>query len=76
MTGEVSKEDFRELDGDVVQMGREIAGMKVEITQLKAAILLLVSKEEFLPVKVITYGLVAGALGAVVTNLMRLAFGH
>lgn len=66
----VGKQEFRDLDREVGQMGREVATLKTQIMHLNGTIAQLVTKAEFLPVKVIVYGLAAGTMGAVMTAVI------
>lgn len=67
---EVSKDDFRDLDREVGQIGNDVVGLKVEVKNMADNIEKLVSKAEFFPVKVIVYGLAAGSMGAVLTAII------
>lgn len=66
----VNKDDFRELDRDVGRIGNDVTALKVEVHNLNRSIAELVSKAEFVPVKLIAYGLAAGSMGAVLTAIV------
>lgn len=66
----VSKEEFRDMDKEVGNIGNDVAGLKVEVKNMSKNIEMLVSKAEFFPVKVIVYGLAAGSMGAVLTAVI------
>lgn len=67
----INKDDFRELDRDVGRIGNDVTALKVEVRNLNASITELVSKAEFFPVKVLVYGLAAGAMGALLTAVLN-----
>lgn len=67
----IDKEAFRELDRDVGRIGNDVTALKVEVRNLNASITELVSKAEFFPVKVLVYGLAAGAMGALLTAVLN-----
>lgn len=70
----VDKSDFRELDRDVSLLGKDVTALQVEVSNLNKTIKELVSKAEFMPVKLIVYGLAGGALtaflSAVISNVI------
>lgn len=70
MEREVSRQDFRDMDREVTQISHDVTALKMQVTHLSANIATLVSKAEFFPVKVIVYGLAAGSMGAVMTQVM------
>ena len=71
----VNKEDFRELDRDVMKIGQDVSALKVEVRNINANLSALVSKAEFMPVKLIAYGLAAGSMGAVLTAIVSSVVG-
>lgn len=71
----VNRDDFRELDRDVSKIGQDVSALKVEVRNINENLTELVSKAEFMPVKLIAYGLAAGSMGAVLTAIVSSVVG-
>lgn len=71
----VNRDDFRELDRDVSKIGQDVSALKVEVRNINTNLTELVSKAEFMPVKLIAYGLAAGSMGAVLTAIVSSVVG-
>lgn len=71
----VTKQDFRELDREVSQIGKDVSALNTQVRHINHNLSQLVSKAEFFPVKVIVYGLAAGSMGAVLTSVINAAVG-
>lgn len=65
-----SRQELHELDKDVDQIGRDVIVLKTQMAHISASIKTLVSQSEFFPVKLIVYGLAAGSMGAVMTQIL------
>lgn len=70
MDSNVSRQDFRDMDREVTQISHDVTALKMQVSHLNSMIATLVSKAEFFPVKVIVYGLAAGSMGAVMTQVV------
>lgn len=68
---DVSREEFRDLDRDVGKIATDVATLIANVRNMDARVEQLVHKAEFFPVKLIAYGLAAGALGAVITAIVQ-----
>ncbi|MNP18163.1 hypothetical protein D3C76_1106250 [compost metagenome] len=66
----VSKEDFRELEREVSKIGLDVNTLQAEVSHVNRLVTDFVTKNEFLPVKLIVYGLAAGTMGAVMTAIV------
>lgn len=69
------RQELREMDREITQIGKDVASLKTQTTHINSNLAQLVSKAEFFPVKVIVYGLAAGAMGAVLTSVISAAVG-
>ncbi len=67
----VTKQDFKELDREVGQIGKDVTTLNTKVQHINENLAQLVNKAEFFPVKVIVYGLAAGSMGAVLTSVVN-----
>ncbi len=62
--------DLGDLRREVNDLSRNVAVMENQMQVIGRSIQDLVSKAEFMPVKLIAYGLAAGCMGAVITAVI------
>ncbi|WP_441280547.1 hypothetical protein [Tardiphaga sp. 862_B3_N1_1] len=66
----IERDEFRDLEKEVRESKDQTILLGAKVVHLENAVKELVSKAEFFPVKLIAYGLAAGALSAVVTAVV------
>lgn len=67
---DVTKEDMRDLYRCVSRIDNAVARLEEQVKNMEKAIDDLVTRAEFTPVKLIAYGLAAGAMSAVVMAII------
>lgn len=73
---EVGRSEIQDLRREVTKLSNAVSSLETKMEHAKELIQGLVTKAEFRPVQMISYGLAAGAMGAVLTSLIQMVVGR